>query len=99
MGPDLSLRNLSDLVLRREPPPLLLTAKPVPLRPDYFIRTGIGSKPFAESYGLHILVIVAVYLAFTLSLFRRSKLQSPLENTRVEYYPPVSEYLPPINTG
>ena len=40
-----------------------------------------------------------VYLVCTLPFFNRApKLQSPFENTKVEYYP-VSDYLPPINTA
>src|SRR5664280_53815 len=93
------LRNLGDLLLRREPPPLEITAQPVTLRPGYFIRTGIDAYRFAESYAGHIAFIIVVYLVCTLPLFNRSpKLQSPFENTKVEYYP-VSEYLPPIDTA
>ena len=92
------LRNLGDL-FRREPPPLPMTAQPVPLRPGYFIRTGIDARRFVESYSGHIAFVVAVYLVFTLPFFNRPpRLHSPFENTKVDYYP-VSEYLPPINTG
>ncbi len=92
-------RNLGDLLLRRQPPPVEITAQPVPLRPGYFIRTGIDAYRFAESYAGHIAFIIVVYLVCTLPFFNRPpKLQSPFENTKVEYYP-VSEYLPPINTA
>ncbi|MGB7553706.1 MAG: hypothetical protein WBM04_04990, partial [Candidatus Korobacteraceae bacterium] len=92
-------RNLGDLLLHRQPAPVEVTAQPVPLRPGYFIRTGIDAYRFAESYAGHIAFIVVVYLACTLPLFNRApKLQSPFQNTKVEYYP-VSEYLPPINTA
>ena len=92
-------RNLGDLLLHRQPPPVETTAQPVALRPGYFIRTGIDAYRFAESYAGHIAFIIVVYLVCTLSFFSRPpKLQSPFENTKVEYYP-VSEYLPPINTA
>ena len=92
-------RNLGDVLLHRQPPPLELTAQPVPLRPGYFIRTGIDAYRFAESYAGHIAFIIVVYLVCTLPFFNRApNLRSPFENTKVEYYP-VSEYLPPINTA
>jgi len=93
-------RNLGDWVLRRDPPPVETTAQPVPLRPNYFIRTGIDGERFFESYAGHIAFITAVYILCTIPLFRHRapRLQSPFENTKIEYYP-VSEYLPPIQTG
>ncbi len=92
------LRNLADL-FRREPPPLELTAEPVPVGPDTFIRTGIGIRHFAESGGFHVAFVVIVYLICTLPFFNRTvQLKSPFENTKVEYYP-LSDYLPPLNTG
>jgi TonB family protein len=92
-------RNLGDILLHRQPPPVEITAQPIALRPEYFIRTGIDAHRFAESYGGHILFIIALYLVCTLPFFNSSpKLQSPFQNTKVEYYP-VSDYLPPINTA
>ena len=92
-------RNLGDLLLHREPPPVEITAQPVALRPGYFIRTGIDAYRFAESYAGHIAFIIVVYLVCTLPIFNHPpKLQSPFENTKVEYYP-VSDYLPPLNTA
>ena len=45
------------------------------------------------------LFIVLIYFFSTSSLFNRPvELHSPFENTKVEHYP-LSEYLPPINTG
>jgi len=91
-------RNLADLLLRREPPAVEVTAQPVPVPPDTFIRTGIEWWRFAESYGGHIAFIIAVYFLSTSSLFHRPvRLQSPFENTQIAYYP-VSEYLPPIRS-
>ncbi len=91
--------NLADLILRREPPPVETTATPVPLRHDYFIKTGIEATRFVESYGGHVVLITLVYLVCTLPFFNRTpKLNSPFQNTEISYYP-VSDYLPPINTA
>jgi TonB family protein len=93
------LRNLGDVVFRREPPPVETTAEPVPTRPDYFIKTGIRPIRFAESYGGHIAFVALVYLICTLPFFNRApQLHSPFENTKIEYVP-LSDYLPPINTA
>src|SRR5271165_1146579 len=92
-------RNLTDFLLRREPPPLDTTSQPVPVPPETFIRTGLGLRHFLESYGYHIALIGLIYFFSTSSLFNQPvQLQSPFENTTVEHYP-LSEYLPPINTG
>jgi TonB family protein len=92
-------RNLGDLLFHREPPPFETSTQPASLRPDYFIRTGISWVRFLESYAGHIAFIAAVYLFCTLPFFNRApKLISPFENAKIEYHP-VSEYLPPINTG
>src|SRR5262249_13420029 len=92
-------RNLGDLLFRREPPPVDITAAPGPLRQDYFIQTGVAPIRFLESYSSHVLVVVAIYLFCTLPLFnRKPKLNSPFDHTQISYYP-VSEYLPPLNTA
>jgi TonB family protein len=92
-------RNLGDLLLRREPPPLELTSQPVPLRSNYFIRTGADPIGVLESYGLHIAAVVLIYLVCTLPFFNRPiKLNSPFDNTEIHYYP-LSDYLPPMNTA
>lgn len=93
------LRNLGDLILRREPPPVETTAEPVRLRKDYFIQTGVSPRSFLESYASHIAVVVFIYLFCTLPFFNRApRLHNPLDNTEISYYP-VSEYLPPLNTA
>ncbi len=92
-------RNLGDVLLRREPPPVETTAKPVPLRRNYFIQTGIDPTRFAESYCYHIAFVTVVYLVCTLPFFNRApQLHSPLENADLTYVP-VSDYLPAINTA
>ena len=91
-------RNLADLLLRREPPPLELTSEPAPVPPDTFVDTGLNWRTIAESYAGHIAFVAIVYF-ISVTLFQRPvKLESPFQNTAVSYYP-VSEYLPPINTG
>jgi len=92
-------RNIGDVLLRREPPPVETTAKPVPLRRNYFIQTGIDPTRFAESYCYHIAFVTLVYLVCTLPFFNRApQLHSPLEHADLTYVP-VSDYLPPINTA
>ncbi len=92
-------RNLTDLITRRELPPLETTSQPVPVPPETFIRTGLGLRHFLESYGYHIAFVVLIYFLSTSSWFNRPvELQSPFENTKVDHYS-LSEYLPPINTG
>ncbi len=92
-------RNLGDLLLRRQPPAVEITAQPVEVPPETFIRTGVDLRRVAESYGGHIVFVALVYFLSVSSLFRQPvKLQSPFQNTEIAYYP-VSEYLPPINTG
>ena len=92
-------RNLADLLLRREPPPLETTSQPIPVPESTFIKTELGPRHFVESYGYHVALILVIYFFSTTSLFSRPvKLNSPFENTTVEHYP-LSEYLPPLNTG
>ncbi len=93
------LRNLGDTLLRREPPPLEITAKPVPLRRNYFIETGIDPVRFVESYGAHVAFVLVIYLVCTLPFFNREPLlHSPLDDREISYVP-LSEYLPPMNTA
>src|SRR5262252_4251285 len=92
-------RNLIDLLLRREPPPVETTAEPVPIPEEKWIATGLGPRHYLESYGYHIALVVVIYVVCTSSWFNRPvRLESPFANTEVEHYA-LSEYLPPINTG
>ena len=91
------LRNLGDL-FRSEPPPAEITAQPVELGKDYFIRTGVSPIRFLESYSGHIAFVVAVYLVCTLPLFNRPHIEPTVTHTSLEYVP-LSDYLPPINTA
>src|SRR5262252_4562625 len=92
-------RNLIDLLLCREPPPVETTAEPVPIPEEKWIATGLGPRHYLESYGYHIALVVVIYVVCTSSWFNRPvRLESPFANTEVEHYA-LSEYLPPINTG
>ena len=92
------LRNLGDTLLRREPPPVVTTATPVPVPRGYFIKTGVDLWRVAESYSGHILFVVMVYLVCTLPFFNPQPKLVPVQSNEISYYP-VSEYLPPINTA
>src|SRR5271166_5292745 len=86
--PQVFVRNLGDALLRREPPPVEITAKPVPLRRNYFIETGIDPVRFVESYGAHVAFVLVVYLVCTLPFFNREpQLHSPLDNSEISYVP------------
>jgi protein TonB len=91
------LRNVGDL-FRSEPPPPEITAQPVELRKDYFIRTGVSPIRFLESYSGHIAFVIAVYLVCTLPFFNRPHIEPIVQHTSLEYVP-LSDYLPPINTA
>jgi len=93
-------RNFSDLVLRREPPPLEVTSEPAPVPPDIFVDKSLNWRRIAGSYGGHAAFVAIVYFVCTSPFFNRKPVQlaSPFQNTEISYYP-VSEYLPPINTG
>jgi len=92
-------RNLGDLILRREPPPFETTARPAPLRRDYFIQTGIDPSRFVESYGAHIVLVALIYAVCTLPFFNIApEFRNPADNTQLAYVP-LSDYLPPINTA
>jgi TonB family protein len=92
-------RNLSDLLLRREPPPIETTSEPVPIPEEKWISVNLGPRHILESYGYHIALIIVIYVASTSSWFSHPvKLESPYAHTEVDHFA-LSEYLPPINTG
>src|SRR5450432_4270784 len=64
--------NLTDFLLRREPPPLETTSQPVHVPPETFIRTGLGFRHFARSYGYHILLVVLISFCSSTLWFRRA---------------------------
>jgi TonB family protein len=93
------IRNLGDILLRREPPPVETTSRPAPLHRNYFIQTGIDPARFVESYSAHIVLVALVYAVCTLPFFNIApEFKSPAHNTELAYVP-ISDYLPPINTA
>lgn len=91
-------RNLADILLQRDPPPVQISS-PAALVHYHAISTGVDGERFFESGALHVALLIIVYLASTVTLFQHApKLASPFADTRVEYRP-LSEYLPPINSG
>jgi TonB family protein len=92
-------RNLTDLVLRREPAPIETTSQPIPVPEENWVASELGPRHFLESYAGHIALVVVIYIASTAAWFNQPvKLDSPYANTTVDHYA-LSEYLPPINTG
>src|SRR5215831_15212414 len=80
-------RNLSDLMLRREPESVDTTSEPVPVPEEKWIATGLGPRHYLESYGYHIALIVVIYVLSTSAWFNRPvKLESPYANTSLEHY-------------
>jgi TonB family protein len=91
--------NVTDLVVRREPPPLEITSQPVPIPEDKWVSISLRPRHFLESYGYHIAFVILVYVVSTAAWFNHPvKLDSPFANTAIDHYA-LSEYLPPINTG
>lgn len=93
------LGNLVDLLLFRDPPPIVLTSSPSNYWEDVFVERKFPKRGFRDSVLLHVVALIAVY-GFTQMELRRNhlRLQSNVPNTRVSYYP-QSENLPEINTG
>ncbi len=92
------LRNLGDFLLRRQPPPVYVTAKPGRFWADVFVDRSLPGRSLRQSALGHVFLIVALW-GFTQAWLLRPRVlpDRPFENTRLTY--DVSEYLPPINTG
>ena len=80
-------RNLGDVVLRREPPPVEITSQPAPVSPDTFVDTEVNWGRIAQSYGGHIAFLAVVYFVCTSPFFNRKpvQLQSPFHNAETAY--------------
>jgi TonB family protein len=91
------VRNLGDLVLFREAPPVETTARPAAFWPDVFVDTRIGRRSLLQSGLWHVLLVVAIY-GLTKAWTPDVTLLSPLHNAQITYYN-VSEYLPPVDSG
>lgn len=90
--------NLLDLLFRREPAPVHITAAPADFWPDVFVNQRLPWRKLAGSGAYHALAAVLVYV-ITVNLPPRAQIdqRSPFDNTIVYYTP--SEYLPEIDTG
>ncbi|PYX35866.1 MAG: hypothetical protein DMG81_17170, partial [Acidobacteria bacterium] len=92
-------RNLTDLLLRRRPPAVIVSSPPAPFWPDVFVMRRVPWFAFAESLLYHGIVIV---LAWAVSTFVTTRPQVAevrrFDPHDVIYYSP-SEYLPPLDTG
>src|SRR5579862_265664 len=93
------LRNLSDLLARREPLPAEITSAPAEFWPDVFVDRPVPWRRLAESLGYHV---AAIALVLGLVHFWPHPIQptrmAAFDPESVIYYP-ASEYLPPLDTG
>ncbi|MGH9521058.1 MAG: TonB family protein [Terriglobales bacterium] len=89
--------NLLDLLLRREPAPIHISAAPGEFWPDVFVHQRLPWRKLAGSGLYHALAVVLVYF-ITLNWPQRAEIKQLRPNDTLTYYN-VSEYLPEINTG
>ena len=91
--------NLFDLLLRRRPAAIELSAVPAAFWPDVFVSSGVRWSRFFESTALHVLVIASVVSLFQLFHGIDQQRNPAVEvHDKVVYYS-VSEFLPAIDTG
>ena len=82
------LDNLTDLVLRRQPPPIRITSQPARFWNDVFIQPRVPWTSFAESVLWHILIVI-------MFIWSQSRVWSPVSTFKerdsfhhsVVYYP------------
>lgn len=93
------LRNLLDALWLRREPPLQLTSAPAPFWPDVFVARGMPGGGLWRSALYHAFLITTVW-GFSVTWLGRPQVKprNPFENSKLTYYP-VSEYLPPLDTG
>ena len=89
--------NFLDLLLRREPAPIHISAAPGEFWPDVFVQQRLPWRKLAGSGIYHALAVVLVYFV-TLNWPQRAEIRKLQRNETLTYYN-VSEYLPEINTG
>ena len=93
------LRNLGDLLRRRETPAVLTTSAPAPFWPDVFVSRPLPWGAFAESLLYHAVMIALVWGLSALTVHPPQIAQPRrFDPADVIYYSP-SEYLPPLDTG
>jgi TonB family protein len=91
--------NLRDQVWPKAMPALELTSQPADFWPDVFINRRLPFAPIRQSVLAHIFVILAVWgITENYLLHRPLETRSPFRHAKITYYP-LSEYLPPIDTG
>jgi len=96
---DVFLRNLKDLIRPQQLPRLRLSSWPGQFWPDVFIDRRAPWRAFAQSLGLHILVVSAVIGATELWMQPARVLDKPTFSSSDVLIYSASDYLPPLNTG
>jgi TonB family protein len=92
-------RNLTDTLLRRQPPAVHTTSRPAPFWPDVFVAQRLPWGAFAESIMYHLIVLgVAWGIVMLLPPSPHVAQARRFDQSDVIYYSP-SEYLPPLDTG
>ena len=91
-------RNLADLLLRREPPPLALTSRPGAYWPDVFVGSRLPRRTLAASGLYHLAFALVLYALPSWWLLGLRAPQGQALRPLLSYYD-VSEYLPPVNSG
>ena len=96
-GSRIFVRNLLDLILRREEPPLFIASQPVVCRRHFYIRTGVRKTAIFESLGWHIVIVPLLLLLWNWSMkseFQRFPLQSSkfTQSEPLTYDPPSGKF-------
>lgn len=92
------LKNLGDLVLRREPPPLRLSFAPATFWPDVLVPSPVPWRSLGQSALYHVFAVVVMLGLSTLSLARRNAVVLEQPEKTLTYYD-VSDYLPALSSG
>jgi TonB family protein len=92
-------RNLADILFFRNPPAVVITAKPGRFWSDVFVDDRLSARALADSALLHVfLVVVIIGITETYFTWRPPELHDAFSHTKLTYYE-VSEYLPEVNTS
>lgn len=97
--PSVFRRNLLDLLLPQQQPPLHLSSKPAAFWPDVFVQHRLPWRRFLESAFYHGLVLLMLWASSILWARRpQIALRTSFSHEDVIYYQPA-ELLPPLDTG